>query len=63
MSQESSFTEKFVHENPGPRQDANSNTLYGSISLTPEMFEKMYFSRQNWVKEDLRKTFGNPTPL
>ncbi|KAH8797940.1 hypothetical protein F5884DRAFT_687550 [Xylogone sp. PMI_703] len=35
----------------------------GSISISPELFEKIYLSPQNIVKGDLRKTFGNPTPL
>jgi len=35
----------------------------GSISISPELFEKIYLTPQNRVKGDLRKTFGNPTPL
>ncbi|KAF2433583.1 GPR1/FUN34/YaaH-class plasma membrane protein [Tothia fuscella] len=35
----------------------------GSISISPELFEKIYLSPQNNVKGDLRKTFGNPTPI
>ncbi|KAF7917860.1 uncharacterized protein EAE97_011998 [Botrytis byssoidea] len=35
----------------------------GSISIIPELFEKIYLSPQNSVKGDLRKTFGNPTPV
>ncbi|KAG7137852.1 Protein alcS like protein [Verticillium longisporum] len=35
----------------------------GSISMSPELFEKLYLSPQNVVKGDLRKTFGNPTPI
>jgi len=35
----------------------------GTISLSPELFEKLYLSPENRVKGDLRKTFGNPTPL
>jgi hypothetical protein len=35
----------------------------GSISISPELFEKIYLSPQNIVKGDLRKTFGNPTPV
>ncbi|KAJ9635891.1 hypothetical protein H2199_008244 [Coniosporium tulheliwenetii] len=35
----------------------------GSISISPELFEKIYLSPQNQVKGDLRKTFANPTPL
>lgn len=34
-----------------------------SISMTPELFEKLYLSPQNKVKGDLRKTFANPTPM
>ncbi|KAK2009880.1 GPR1/FUN34/YaaH-class plasma membrane protein [Colletotrichum eremochloae] len=35
----------------------------GSVSMSPELFEKLYLSPQNNVKGDLRKTFGNPTPI
>ena len=35
----------------------------GSISMSPELFEKLYLSPENKIKGDLRKTFGNPTPL
>ncbi|KAF2626449.1 hypothetical protein BU25DRAFT_99608 [Macroventuria anomochaeta] len=35
----------------------------GSISISPELFEKLYLSPKNEVKGELRKTFGNPTPL
>ena len=34
-----------------------------SLNISPELFEKMYLSPENRVKGDLRKTFGNPTPL
>ena len=35
----------------------------GSISITPELFEKLYLSPQNRVTGDLRTTFANPTPM
>jgi len=35
----------------------------GSISISPELFEKIYLSPQSAVKGDLRKTFANPTPI
>jgi len=35
----------------------------GSLSISPELFEKIYLSPQNRIAGDLRKTFGNPTPL
>jgi hypothetical protein len=34
-----------------------------SVNISMEMFEKLYLSPQNRVKGQLRKTFGNPTPL
>ena len=34
-----------------------------TVTMTPELFEKLYLGPQNNVKGDLRKTFGNPTPL
>lgn len=38
-------------------------TRAGSIAMTPELFEKIYLTPQTKVSGDLRKTFGNPTPL
>ncbi|MCJ1260312.1 hypothetical protein MMC22_000172 [Lobaria immixta] len=34
-----------------------------SVSISPELFEKIYLSPQHAVKGDLRSKFGNPTPL
>lgn len=34
-----------------------------SVSMSPELFEKLYLSPPNAVKGDLRKTFANPTPI
>lgn len=35
----------------------------GTMQISPELFEKLYLSPQNRVHGDLRKTFGNPTPI
>lgn len=35
----------------------------GSVSITPELFEKLYLSPQTNVHGDLRRTVGNPTPM
>lgn len=35
----------------------------GSISITPELFEKIYLSPKNQVSNNIRSTVGNPTPL
>ena len=34
-----------------------------SISISPELFEKIYLSPENQIKGDLRKMLGNSTPL
>ncbi|KAK2596737.1 hypothetical protein QQS21_006192 [Conoideocrella luteorostrata] len=34
-----------------------------SVSMSPELFEKLYLSPQNKIKGDLRRTFANPTPI
>ena len=34
-----------------------------NVTLSPELFEKIYLNPQQNVKGDLRNTFGNPTPL
>lgn len=34
-----------------------------SVSMSPELFEKLYLSPQTVVKGELRNTFGNPTPM
>ncbi|KAL8704915.1 MAG: hypothetical protein Q9201_001948 [Fulgogasparrea decipioides] len=34
-----------------------------SITVSPELFEKLYLTPQTPVKGDLRHTLGNPTPL
>ena len=35
----------------------------GSPSTSPEVFEKIYLSPKNQVSNNMRSTFGNPTPL
>lgn len=34
-----------------------------NITLSPELFEKIYLNPQHAVKGDLQSKFGNPTPL
>jgi uncharacterized protein len=35
----------------------------GSLSISPELFEKIYLSPKNRVSGSFRSTLGNPTPL
>lgn len=35
----------------------------GSTKISPKLFEKLYLSPESRVKGELRKRFGNPTPM
>lgn len=35
----------------------------GNLSISPELFEKLYLGPKNEVSNNLRTTFGNPSPL
>ena len=53
---------------PRPDSDDNGPLLNrirtaGSVSMTPELFEKLYLSPKNQVSGDIRTKFANPTPL
>ncbi|KAF2169514.1 hypothetical protein M409DRAFT_64633 [Zasmidium cellare ATCC 36951] len=39
------------------------NALTNTMTLSPELFEKIYLSPKGNTKGDLRKTFANPTPI
>ena len=39
------------------------NMLTNTMSISPEIFERLYLNPKNSVKGDLRRTFANPTPL
>ncbi|KAJ9640832.1 hypothetical protein H2204_003121 [Knufia peltigerae] len=52
------------HLNSNNRGDALQRLrTAGSVTMSPELFEKLYLAPQNSVKGDLRRTFGNPTPI
>lgn len=52
-----------THENETADDTLRRIRTAGSISISPELFEKLYLSPENRVSGDLRKTFGNPTPM
>ncbi|KAL8825587.1 MAG: hypothetical protein Q9191_004320 [Dirinaria sp. TL-2023a] len=52
-----------LNANDHPESALKRMRTAGSISISPELFEKLYLSPENRVKGELRKTFGNPTPL
>lgn len=50
--------EKIESEDQLRRALTNSN-----MTLSPELFERLYLSPQNRISGELRKTFANPTPV
>lgn len=59
-------TEKF--ENGNDLEGGHLNALESvrsaaNITMSSELFEKLYLSPPNAVKGNLRQTFGNPTPM
>ena len=52
-----------MDHNTDPEDALKRIRTTGSLSISPELFEKIYLSPQNRVAGELRKTFGNPTPL
>lgn len=63
MSNHSNGNEKESDYAEGHKETLSRFRSAQSISMTPELFEKLYLSPQNKVKGDLRKTFANPTPM
>jgi hypothetical protein len=61
------LTDKLEMGHHGEHEDVNDTLrrlrTAGSITITPELFEKLYLSPQNQVKGELRRTFANPTPV
>ncbi|KAK5255320.1 hypothetical protein LTR40_010865, partial [Exophiala xenobiotica] len=51
------------HDHHDPDTALRRLRTAGSISITPELFEKIYLSPKNRVSNNIRSTFGNPTPL
>jgi uncharacterized protein len=56
------MTTAIESESLGERELSKLDTA-GSVMMTKELFEKLYLSPQTNVAGNLRKTFGNPTPL
>lgn len=73
MSSEVTPTGSDAHDNADKLERAETNTdshheqlrnmLTNTMSVSPEMFERLYLNPKGQVKGDLRKTFANPTPL
>jgi hypothetical protein len=62
------MSEKPMTRNGLSREETREEALdqvrsAGFLTLSPELFEKLYLQPQTAVKGDLRKILGNPTPL
>ncbi|KAF2152128.1 hypothetical protein K461DRAFT_322226 [Myriangium duriaei CBS 260.36] len=54
---------QYLNKDTTPENALHRIRTAGSISISPELFEKIYLSPQNKVAGELRKTVGNPTPV
>jgi hypothetical protein len=62
------MSERKANGNDLHREDTHESVLdrvrsAGLLTISPEMFEKLYLNPKTDVKGDLRGTFANPTPL
>ena len=44
-------------------QESLRNVLTDTVTISPDLFERMYLAPKTDVKGDLRKTVSNPAPL
>ncbi|KIX95968.1 uncharacterized protein Z520_08223 [Fonsecaea multimorphosa CBS 102226] len=51
------------HDHHDPDHALNTIRTAGSVSISAELFEKIYLTPKNRVSNNIRSTFGNPTPL
>ncbi|OAL35891.1 hypothetical protein AYO20_04797 [Fonsecaea nubica] len=58
-----SDTHDLHHDRHDPDHALKTIRTAGSVSTSAELFEKMYLTPKNRVLNNIRSTFGNPTPL
>ena len=51
------------HDSHDPDTALDRLRTAGSLSISPELFEKIYLSPKNQVSGSTRSMFANPTPL
>lgn len=55
-----------LHESPNAHYDSEEKLRYElakTVTLTPELYERLFLSPKTQVAGDLRSRFGNPTPV
>jgi uncharacterized protein len=52
-----------MDDNMGSEEALRRIRMSGGLSISPELFEKIYLSPKTQVSNNLRTTFANPTPL
>ena len=63
MSSAPQTQEKEVNGNVSNMDEQLRQVMSSTMTISPDIFEKLYLQPKGQVKGDLRKTFGNPTPL
>jgi hypothetical protein len=57
------MTDTFITDHSSEKLGNDLKRTNTFLSITPEMFEKLYLSPKTQTRGDLRQTFGNPTPV
>ena len=52
-----------LHQEESHEAALNRVKSAGMLTISPELFEKLYLQPQTAVKGDLRRVVANPTPL
>lgn len=55
--------DKVVYERDMAHNEQLRNGLQNTLTLSPEVFERLYLGPKTAVTGDLRTTFANPTPI
>lgn len=62
------MSDKISSQQELPSSETHEQTIdrvrsAGLLTISPELFEKLYLQPKTTVKGDLRSILGNPTPL
>ena len=60
------YSPDLVHGSPHTHYDSEEKLRYElakTVTLTPELYERLFLSPKTPVAGDLRSRFGNPTPV
>lgn len=68
MTTNGNYTKPDIEESGYDHREDSENAMNrirttGAVSISADLFEKLYLAPKTEVSGNLRKTFGNPTPM